>query len=295
MITKEQKTARLKGIGGSDVAAILGISKWQTAHGLYLEKRGEVPDEDREGSEILEFGSKLELVIAETFAERNNFAVRKRHQHFQHKEYPFLMANIDRSIDGQQSVLECKTAGQFMVSEWGPSGSDEFPDAYRLQLQHYMTVMGYPTGYLAVLIGGNQYRQYYLEHDAELADMMIKACVEFWGRVEDGDPPDLDFSHRTTDALLKRIYPGTNGEQIDLPDDIQPWHDVMVQAKARIKEDDAVVSACKNRISAAVGDNAIGVLPSRVEQYKRSQVNVKEHTVGANSYMAMRPSKYKGE
>lgn len=295
MLTPEMIEARKKGIGGSDVAAILGLSKWQTSHGLYLEKRGEIPDDPQEESEVMHWGNVLEDVVAKEFERQNNLKVRKRNQHFTHKEYPFLMANIDRSVDGLKAVLECKTAGQFMVSDWGESGSEQFPDYYRVQLEHYMNVMGYKQGYLGVLIGGNQYRQYYIEQDQELSEMIIQACVEFWARVESGKPPEIDYDHRTTADMLKKLHSGTNGEIIHLPDQIQPWVDVMEQAKATAKEAESVVDACKNRIAEAMGDAAVGIVPDGDYQFKRSLTKRKESIMAATEYMVMRGSKYKGE
>lgn len=294
MLTPEMLEARKKGIGGSDVAAILGLSKWQTAHGLYLEKRSEIPDEAQESTEIQHWGNVLEDVVAKEFERQNDLKVRKRHQHFTHKEHPFLMANIDRSVDGIKAVLECKTAGQFMASEWGESGSDQFPDYYRVQLIHYMNVLGYGQGYLGVLIGGNQYRQYYIEQDRELSEMIIQHCVEFWDRVENGNPPDIDYDHRTTGDMLKKLHSGTNGEVIHLPDQIQPWVDVLFQAKAAVKENEAVVDACKNRIAEAMGDASIGITPDGDKQFKRSLTKRKESIQAATEFMVMRDSNYKG-
>jgi len=295
MLTPEMLEARKKGIGGSDVAAILGLSKWQTKHGLYLEKRGEIPDDPQETSEVQHFGNVLEDVVAKEFERRNDLKVRRRTQHFTHKEHPFLMANIDRSVDGLKAILECKTAGQFMVSEWGDSGSEQFPDYYRVQLEHYMNVLGYKQGYLGVLIGGNQYRQYYIEQDQELSEMIIQACVEFWDRVKNGDPPEIDYEHRTTSDMLKKLHSGTNGEVIHLPNQLQPWIDVMEQAKATAKENYAVVDACKNRIAEAMGDASVAIVPDGDYQFKRSMTKVKEHTLAYNEFMVMRgPSKYKG-
>ena len=295
MLTTEQLEARKLGIGGSDVAAILGLSKWQTAHGLYLEKRGEIPDDPREESEVMHFGNVLEDVVAKEFERRNDLKVRKRNQHFTHKEYPFLMANIDRSVDGLKAVLECKTAGQFMASDWGESGSDQFPDYYRVQLIHYMNVLGYKQGYLSVLIGGNQYRQYYIEQDDELLEMIMQACIEFWARVQDGNPPEIDYDHRTTVDMLKKLHTGTNGEVIHLPTKLQPWIDVMEQASAAVKENEAVVDACKNRIAEAMGDASVAIVSDGDYQFKRSMTKRKEFTVAATDFMVMRgPTKYKG-
>lgn len=299
MLTAEQKEARKSGVGGSDVAAILGLSKWKTPREVYLEKIGELEaDNDEEYGEVedkvdsIHFGNVLEDVVADEFSRRNDLKVRRRNNILLHPKYEYMLANIDRDIVKVDAGLECKTAGAFMVTEWGPSGTDEFPDYYLTQCVHYMNVTGKNNWYLAVLIGGNQYRQYYVEQDNELAEMVLQGVKDFWKRVEDRDPPDYDFTHRSTKDLINRLYPGTNGETIHLPENLVHWQKVREEAAARIKEDVAVVDACKNRIAAAMGDAAVGIIKDCGIKYTRKKVNKKEYTVSATSYIDMRSSKW---
>lgn len=77
--------------------------------------------------------------------------VRRRNQVFEHPEYPFLRANIDRDVVGEKAILECKTANQFLSKEWD---GEEVPLSYLCQVQHYMNVLDRDYCYFAVLIGG---------------------------------------------------------------------------------------------------------------------------------------------
>jgi putative phage-type endonuclease len=259
-LTPEQLEARKSGLGGSDVAAIMGMSPWKTAHTLYLEKRGEIEDEFLD-SEVIHFGNVLEDVVAGEYARRNEVKVERRNDMFKHKKYPFMLANIDRKVVGVRKGLECKTADKFTRGKWGASGTDEVPDYYHIQTAHYMNVLGYDEYDLAVLIGGNEYREYPLTRDPELSEMLIEGCVKFWERVEKGIPPEIDFEHQTAIDAIKRMYPGTNGETIDLPKELEHWHYV-----------------------------AVGQFPDIAFQYKRSQVKKKEYIVKATSYYQMRGS-----
>ena len=299
MLTAEQKEARKVGVGGSDVAAILGLSKWKTPLEVYLEKVGELESRnDEEYGQIedkvdsIHFGNVLEEVVADEFSRRNDMKVVRKNAMIHHKQHDFMLANIDRNILKVDAGLECKTSGAFMVSDWGPSGTDEFPDYYLTQCVHYMNCTGFSGWYLAVLIGGNQYRQYYVEQDDELAEMVLQGVKDFWKRVTDRDRPDYDFTHRSTKDLINRLYPGTNGETIHLPGNLVHWQKVREEAAARIKEDTAVVDACKNRISAAMGESAVGIIDDLGLQYKRRKVNKKEFVSPATSYIDMRSSKY---
>ena len=167
---------RKSGIGGSDVAAVLGVSKWKTPYQLWLDKTSDKVEEKE--SDILHFGSVLEQVIADEYARRNNVKVLRRNQMYRHPEFPELIANIDRYIVGGK-ILECKTCNAFASAKFG-EGGDEVPDEYLLQVQHYMHVTGYHSADLAVLIGGNEYRQFSLKYDADLAHYAANKCVAFW-------------------------------------------------------------------------------------------------------------------
>ena len=168
---------RKKGIGGSDVAAVLGLSKWKTPYQLWLDKTSDTVEEKE--SEILHFGQVLEQVVADEYARRNHVKVQRRNRSYRHPEHPELIGNIDRYIVGG-GILECKTADKFTAHLWGENNSDEIPDYYLVQVQHYMHVTGYHEAALAVLIGGNEFRQYEVSYDKELAEFAAAKCVEFW-------------------------------------------------------------------------------------------------------------------
>ena len=292
MLTPEILEARKKGIGGSDQAVLLGLSPWKTPNDLYLEKRGEVEPEDLSDNQRIHFGEVLEDVVAQEYATRNNVKVERRNNMITSKKYPFMLANIDRKVVGVKKGLECKTADKFTYTQWGEQGSDEIPDYYRVQVEHYMIVTGYTEWDLAVLIGGNDYRDYHIQQDKELSEELIEHAAKFWERVEKGFPPPLDFDHPGTLDLVKRMHPGTDGTTIQLPDDLIHWHRVKNECEGVIKQYTTVVDACKARILAAMGDAACGTLPSEGAQYKRSQVKAQEFTVKKDAYMVMRQSKY---
>lgn len=198
--TREQFLAdRMTGIGGSDVAAILGLSKWRTPYQVWEEKTGRRKAE--ESKELFHFGNVLEQVVADEFAARRGVKVQRRNQMFRSEKHPELVANIDRYIVGG-GVLECKTADKFTRHLWGDSASDEVPEYYLTQVQHYMHVTGWHEGYLAVLIGGNEYRDYEIPYDVELAEYCAARCSEFWNNyVVKNVPPPLTAADDLTNAF----------------------------------------------------------------------------------------------
>ena len=114
-LTEDQWLAwRKKGIGGSDVAAALGISPYRTARELYYDKIGVEPAvEGRDMSITFEIGHLLENVVAEIFAKKTGMTVYEDHMMYQHPLFPFMIADVDRFVtqpDGRKAILECKTA-----------------------------------------------------------------------------------------------------------------------------------------------------------------------------------------
>ena len=67
---EEWREARKNGIGGSDVGAIMGLNPWKSPVEVWLEKTGHSEPPDLSGKESVEWGNRLEAVVAEKFADR---------------------------------------------------------------------------------------------------------------------------------------------------------------------------------------------------------------------------------
>jgi putative phage-type endonuclease len=180
--------ARRSGIGGSDVAAILGVSKWQTNIDIYNEKIStETPVDKSSGA--MHWGNVLEDPVAREYALQTGLKIAKDNRLLRCKEHPFMQANIDRRILGHKKGLEVKTANQFAAGDWGEQGTDQIPEYYIPQVMHYMIVTGWKSWDVAVLIGGSDFRIYTVNFNQALADVIIDKCAEFWECVQNKTPP----------------------------------------------------------------------------------------------------------
>lgn len=180
---------RRTGVGGSDVAAILGLSKYKTPLQVYQEKRGEI--EPQADNDAMRWGRYLEPVVRQAYADETGHEVRVIDQLVRHPIYEHMIANLDGIVipeAGPRRVFEAKTART--ADGWGEPGSDQIPQPYLLQVQHYMAVTGFVVADVAVLIGGSDFRLYEVPEDRELQDMICHACTEFWERVQAGEPPE---------------------------------------------------------------------------------------------------------
>lgn len=189
-ITREEwLQERRKGIGGSDAAKVLGVSRWGGPLSVYLEKKGLYVPEDP--GEPAYWGTVLEDVVAREFEKRSGLRVQRQNKIFTHPDYPWMLANIDRRIVGQNKGLECKTASNFMGDEWE---GDELPDAYYIQIQHYIAVMGWESCWVACLIGGQRYVQKEVVRNPSLILTIIEKEREFWlDHFEKGVPPPVSI------------------------------------------------------------------------------------------------------
>lgn len=175
--------ARQTGIGGSDVAPILGISKWTTPLDVYNEKVADTPTE--KDSDPMEWGRRLEPVIRQAYADKTGRVVAVPEKQFRSGAHPFMIANVDGVCEDR--LLEIKTARS--GADWGEEGTNEIPDYYLTQVMHYMIVTGYRLCDVAVLIGASDFRIYTVEYDDDLAQLLIEAEAKFWKMVENRTPP----------------------------------------------------------------------------------------------------------
>lgn len=186
---------RRTGIGGSDVAAILGLSPWRTPYQVWEDKTGR--SEEQPETPALYWGRLLEDPIRQAYADRTGLTVTKPDRMFTSEEHPFMLANLD-GIASDGRIVEFKTTSR--ADGWGEEGSDEIPDHYQTQVQHYMSVMGVERADVGVLIAGRDFRIYTVEADAELQQMLIEEEAKFWELVKTDTPPGVNC---TTDAARR--------------------------------------------------------------------------------------------
>lgn len=223
---------RGKGIGGSDAAAAIGLSRWKDPLTLWAEKTGRI--KPQEAGEAAFWGQVLEEPVAQRFAEVTGLSVRRHNVLLAHEdeEYNFMRANLDRVIVGKNQFLEVKTAGAFKGGEWE---DEEIPIEYYCQGQHYVAITGAEGLWYAVLIGGQRFHHVYAPRDDEFIAEMMKAEKEFWGYVERNEQPPVNASESCANAL-KELYPDSGKTVIEFPQEADFWVKELDKAAKGIKE-----------------------------------------------------------
>jgi putative phage-type endonuclease len=201
---------RRKGIGGSDVAAILGLSKWRTCLEVYHDKIGDLPD-DEVIDPRKDAGNKLQRPIIETYAELQGATITAYEPGvIRHPDLP-LLANLDAiaaNEEGDEWNVDAKNVHWRVADAWGEAESDEMPDDAFYQGHHYNYITARHKTDFAVLVGGEwPPRIYTVPRDDEFFEMLLGDLEQFWWHVTNRVPPPPDFAHATTLALAKRLYP----------------------------------------------------------------------------------------
>lgn len=230
--------ARAIGIGGSDAAVIMGMNQYKSPYQLWLEKTGQAEAPDLSHVQAVYWGSKNEANIADWFQEETSKRV-KRLGTLRSREYPFMLANVDRTVVGENAGLEIKTAGVSQYRKWK---DDEIPDAYYCQCLHYMAVTGAAYWYIAVLLGGNEAKWKRIERNEEDIQHLIMAETDFWKLVETRTPPPVDGSDSCAAALSAQYKGGDPNYSIILPPDI----DGVIES---LEDDKAIMDALKKQIT----------------------------------------------
>jgi putative phage-type endonuclease len=240
-------TRRL-GLGGSDVAAICGLSRYKSPMEVFLDKLGEIPP--IEDNPKMKAGRIMEPVVADWFAEETGMKVMKQNSIFQHKQHPHMLANIDRWLPGQNAGLECKNTAEYCRGDWEGT---QAPAEYVLQCNHYMAITGAERWYIAVLIGGWDFQWRVIERDEELIRNLITIEHEFWhNHVLTKNPPAL--SHQDTDYLKETYKDSIADSSLDLPEESYPIMEQLFEAKKA--KDNALVAeeTAKNQIKGIMGN-----------------------------------------
>ena len=228
MLNNQDFTAnRSKYLGGSDIGAILGFSKYRSAVDVWLEKTGRIMNEVV--NLPVRFGSFAEEFVASEYAAQTRNLLVHSQAGVIHPQYPFMVGHIDRyvfegtnDVDGTlfnsdgscaaSHLLECKTASPFNQSDWGELGTDEVPMSYLVQCLWYLAITNLERCDVAVLFGNSDFRIYEVYRDTELEDLIIAKAASFWQDYVLADTPPPAQCEADYQQLFKKEVTGKTVE-----------------------------------------------------------------------------------
>jgi putative phage-type endonuclease len=221
-------------IGGSEIAAALGQSSYQTPLQLWLVKTGRI--EPIDSTPIMELGHLLEPMIAEKFTQATGFKLRNISEPYRHPEHPFLRGNIDRQIlssdrhDGP-GVLEIKSTTSYRLK----NEAGLYPSDWDYQIQHYLMLTGYSYAYLAIFERdtGIFHEPILITRDEEFIRLNTEKVIQWWTlHIQRDISPD---PVNNEDMML--LFPdATNGSVVEASKEAQAYHSELVKVRSKISD-----------------------------------------------------------
>lgn len=278
MTHEEWLDIRKKSIGGSEIAAVIGMSRWKTPFAIWAEKTGRI-DNAVQQNESMYWGTVMEAILREEFTKRTGYAVKEAHYIFASIDNPFLTANIDGYVDlgnGDYAVLEIKTAGNYAEQDW----QDGCPIEYYLQVQHYLYITGMFKAFIAVLIGGNTFKYIEVDRDEDTIQTIVCFAKQFWNLVQNDTPPAVNDKDN---AILATLYPQSKAVTVKMPDDYKAVLKDYTEAKAEMDKAKKRKEAAEAKIKEFMAEADTAV----IEEYKISWKTAERNSLSADKVKAL--------
>lgn len=251
----EWHALRAGGIGGSEIAAVVGLSRWVSAFQLWHIKKGNLPEQVTKPH--MGWGQRLEPVVRDWWAEQHpNLIVDATPGTFAHSERSWQRVNPDGLIHGldKDGIPETVALYEGKISRYGDgfgkSGTDEIPLAYRAQVLHALDVFDLPRCHVAVLIGGSEAREYVIEADPTDQHTLRDAGRRFWESLALNDEPPIDCSDMTYQAVRDLNPLIEKDALVDLTSEV--WGEYLTH-KSAVRHHEAELTGVKSRILAQMG------------------------------------------
>lgn len=221
----EWLAARKKGVGASESAAALGISKYKTPTDVFIEKTQDTPPLQFNWN--IERGKAMERLLRAHFNRTYGQATTEVAGVHAMEECPIVMASFDAIT--ADAVIDFKSTTN--RAAWGEPGTDEAPVEYIIQIQQQMMVSGREQGYIGVEFFGREPAYYLFRKDAELQERIKEGLVAFWGCVERGTPPEP----KTVEEAV-RYYKPIPGATLEADDELLSKYHSLLSTRAMVKE-----------------------------------------------------------
>lgn len=198
-------------VGGSDVAAIFGVSPWTTPLELWMIKKGRMKPKEKSNANQLMMGHLLEPIAAYWYQQKTGNIVTDDTNLCQHADHPYALANFDRRFsrasDGELGILECKSCTYHKADEWADGA---IPLYYEFQLRFYLAVADVNIGAFSAVWGNNPDNDLAIPdivRDRAKEDMIFERLDEWIWSLENDKPPTMSgVAPQLALESLARIY-----------------------------------------------------------------------------------------
>lgn len=207
----------LRVMSASKIAAVVGLSPWESPFSLYHRMTGQVSDN---GNDATRRGHYLEPAIAAWFADQHPDRIVETTGTWIHHQRPTQAATPDRLVtdqDGNVELLECKSSA--IAEDWGAAGTDEIPVYYRGQVIWQLDTLGLKRCHVAVLLPFLEFRSFVVDYDADEAKFMRDRAEQFLADVAARNRPAIDDS-AVTYQVVRELHPDIDGDDAEVTPDL---------------------------------------------------------------------------
>lgn len=255
-------------VGGSDVAAIFGVSPWTTPLELWLIKKGRIKPPEKSNADQLQMGHLLEPIAAYWYEQKSGNAVTEDTNLYQHADHPYALANFDRRFtrasDGEPGILECKSCTYHKAGDWA---EDAIPLYYELQLRFYLAVADVDIGAFSAVWGNNPDNDLAMPEiirDRAKEDMIFERLEEWIWSLENDKPPTMqDVKPKLALESLARIY---GSSQKNLPTvEFSGKYEKSLRKIARLQEELATRNAEMKKLEKEIEAHSVRIAEAMKE------------------------------
>lgn len=250
-------------VGGTDIAKILGLSPWGGPVDCWLDKINYQPRpvHDAARKDVLRRGKRLERYIADLITEEFGILCKNPNARHHDAEVAYFAAEVDFEYfdeeTGQIENGEIKTVHPFKSREWGEEETDELPLHYIAQNQWGLGVTRRRRCRTFALIG-DELKPYLVERDELIIEAMRDKARDFWASyVVPVVRPPMVFEDERSIELVRRMYPGTDGRELQAADEDERWRSVLQDAQVRADKYLNVVAGAKAHLLDRMGSAAL--------------------------------------
>ncbi|MFE0039385.1 YqaJ viral recombinase family protein [Streptomyces sp. NPDC059015] len=262
-------------ITATEIAAVLGLSPWQSRFSLWHKKAG-LPTPPFEADPAMEWGTRLEPAVAQKWADEYDAVAVAPTGTWRHDSRDWQRATPDRLVvtpTGRVELLEVKTSP--FGDDWGPADSDELPLHYRCQIQWQLDTLGLDLCHVALLIGGWDYREYTVAYDETDAKVMRDAAVRFLDDVRTGNRPPIDGADATYQTI--RVQPdGLEDRDVQIPAELAARYET---AQQHAKDASAELTQVRGELLDLLGNAKRAVVGERRIAYRTVREDGTTHSL----------------
>lgn len=243
--------ARSKGIGGSEITAVMGLDPYSTPYALWERKTGRAGQSGENKFTVA--GNYLEDAVARMFADAAGVEVYTRgDMHFAYPQYPHLLGTPDRfvSLKHGDGVLEIKTTQKRVTRADVTEGQML---RWYFQVLWYMGITGLQKGYIAWLCSGVDFDYLEVDFQPDIFADMVEAGDRFWKENVLADVPPPPISREDVLRSIGRVLP----DAIEAPGEALEYHARIKENKAAIKKLEDANTELETAVQLIMGDKSV--------------------------------------